>query len=252
MDIKRIIGIIRETDDIFFNEKLRSDFSEKGASDYVTRADIEISRFLNDRLKEEFPEVGFISEEEPSENTDGDYWVLDPIDGTTNFMHGFDCSAVSLGYCSGGEVISGVIYQPFANEMYWAEKGKGAFMNGRPISCSSQARLSESLGMMEYNAYFKNLCGEALEQARRIYMACRDIRTLGSAAVELAYIACGRADVFLGRYLKPWDYAAGSIIIKEAGGMLTDMDGKVPVTEMNCHILATNGIVHDQFMELLK
>jgi len=207
---------------------------------------------LQRRLKEEYPGVGFISEEEPAAGVEGDCWIVDPIDGTTNFMHGFGCSAVSLGYCSGGEVVAGVIYQPFTGEMFWAEKGKGAFMNGKPISCSRSEHLSESLGLFEYNPYFKNECADALEQARRMYMTCRDIRTLGSAAVELAYIACGRADAFLGRYLKPWDYAAGSIIIREAGGMLTDMHGNVPVKEMNCHILATNGRIHNEFMDLLK
>ena len=239
MNIEKIIGIIKETDTIFFDENLRKDVKEKGQSDYVTRADIEISSFLNKRLKEEFPDVDFLSEEESADDVKKkDYWILDPIDGTTNFMHQIGMSAISLGLCLGGDMALGVIYIPFQDEIFYAEKGKGAYLNGNPIKCSDNLKLSDCLGMMEFNAYFKNDYNAAMELASKIYLNCQDLRTLGSAAVELAYIACGRADVFLGRYLKPWDYAAGMLIVSEAGGVVSDFGEPVCLTKMNSHIVA--------------
>lgn len=253
MDIQKVVKIIQETDRIFFDENLRNDVTVKGASDYVTRADTEISAYLHKRLKEEFPDVGFMSEEEDAEVESGaDYWILDPIDGTTNFMHGLSLSAVSLGFCSGGEIVAGVIYIPYTKEIFRAEKGKGAYLNGERIECSKNARLSDCLGLMEFNPYFKNDSASALEHARKIFSACQDIRTFGSAAVELAYIACGRADVFLGRYLKPWDYAAGIAIVGEAGGIVTNSDRKICMTELNQHIVASNSEVYEEFLALIN
>lgn len=253
MDFEKVINIIKETDIIFFDNNLRNDYKEKGKADFVTRADIEISNFLHHRLGEEFPDVGFLSEEEEQRNIlNNDYWILDPIDGTTNFMNQISLSAISLGYCSGGVITAGVIYIPYANELFYAQMGKGAFLNGKPIKCGAKTVLADCLGLMEFNAYFKNDSESALDHAAKIYLQCQDIRTFGSAAVELAYIACGRADVFLGRYLKPWDYAAGVAIVSEAGGKVGDLEGELHITELNRHIIASNSLVYDDFANLIK
>ncbi len=245
--------IVLETDSIFFDERLRGDVSVKGESDYVTRADIEISEYLHKRLKEEFPEIGFISEEGDTNIDEAkDYWILDPIDGTTNFIHRLSFCGVSLALFSKGEIMSGIIYVPYTKEMFRAEKGKGAYLNGKPIKCSSNATLSECIGILEFNAYFKNDCSAALKHADKIYNSCQDIRTFGSAAVELAYIACGKADVFLGRYLKPWDYAAGVIIVEEAGGRVTDLERELHISRLNTHIIASNAAVYEKFLNLIK
>ena len=252
MDIKKLINIVRETDKIFFDDKLRSDVKEKGHHDYVTRADIGISDYLHKRLSEEFPDIGFMSEEEQLANlSDGDFWILDPIDGTTNFMHQIEPSAVSLGLCSGGEIVAGVIYIPYKNEIYFAEKGKGAFLNDKPIQVSENKKLENSLGAIELNAYFKNDAESAMNHMRKIYLNCQDVRVYGCAAGALAYVACGKLDAFLGRYLKPWDYAAGLVIIKEAGGRVGDLSGKIEIHTLNRHIIATNGFVFDEFEKLL-
>ena len=242
--LDQVIHIIKETENIFHDDVLRGDVSQKGASDYVTRADLSISDYLNKRLKTAFPHIGFLSEQES-------FWILDPIDGTTNFMHGFHLSCVSLGLCEKGEITLGVIYNPDTKELFYAKKGAGAYLNGKSIRCSCYDKLSDSLGLLEFNAYFKKDKEAALSHAERIYTACQDIRTIGSAALSLVYVACGRADVFLGRYLKPWDYAAANIIIKEAGGTMTDLCGNVPITDMNCHVVATNGKLHDTFLHLI-
>ncbi len=252
MDIKKIISIVQETDKIFFDNALRKDVREKGQSDYVTGADTGISDYLHNRLKEEFPEIGFKSEEEKSFEWCHDYWILDPIDGTTNFVHEFEQSAVSLGFCSGGEIKAGVIYVPYKNEIFYAEKGKGAFLNGKQIRCSKNIHLADCLSEIELNAYFKHECDEAMEYIRKIYLNCQDVRVIGSAAVALAYVACGKFDIFLGRYLKPWDFAAGQIIVTEAGGKVSTIDGNTDVDVLNQHIVATNGLVHKEFTELLR
>ena len=148
-------------------------------------------------------------------------------------------------------MIAGVIYLPYTNQLFWAQKGEGAYLNGERISCSKNATLADCIGLMEMNAYFKNDVDAAMEHARRIYLHCQDFRTVGSAAVELAYIACGQADVFLGRYLKPWDYAAGLCIVREAGGEVSGIDGALDLSTWNEHVVATNGPVHKEFCALM-
>ena len=253
MDINTLVKTVLETDTIFFNDIYRADVKQKGKSDYVTRSDIEISNFLRKRLGEQFPEVGFMSEEDGATVPDTrDFFILDPIDGTTNFMHGFSACGVSLALCSGGELTMGVIYIPYAKEIFWAAKGCGAYLNGERIECSKNKHLSDCLGLCELNAYFKNEADEAMHHARQIYTSCQDVRLLGCAAAELGYIACGRADVFLGRHLKPWDFAAGAVIVKEAGGKLTNLDGELTVEKLNQHIVAANAFVFDEFKGLFE
>lgn len=253
MDIQKLIGIVKETDSLFFDEKLKNDVTQKGISDYVTGVDKGISDYLCQRLKEEFPDVYFISEEEDYDFEEAKrYWILDPVDGTTNFMHKLKLSAVSLGYYEDGEIRAGVIYNPDSGELFWAEKGKGTYLNGERIYCSTHSKLEDCLGLMEFNPYFKEDREAALEHASKIYSACQDIRTIGSAAVELAYIACGRCDVFLGRYLKPWDFAAGAIIVAEAGGKLSDLNGEIHIDRLNQHIVAANAMVYDEFVGLIN
>ncbi|MBQ8551893.1 MAG: inositol monophosphatase [Clostridia bacterium] len=253
MNIDNIIKIVRETDRIFFDEALRSDVKAKGDSDFVTRADVGISEYLHRRLVEEYPDIGFMSEEEDAELDESrDYWILDPIDGTTNFMHGLPYCAVSLGLCSDGEVVAGVIYIPYTGELFYAVKGQGAYLNGERIFCSDNARLRDCVGFYEFNAYFKNKCDALMDYARKIYLSCQGLRCLGSVAVELAYIACGRADAFFGICVKPWDYAAGLILIKEAGGRLDRVDGELHISQLNVNIAAANSAVFDELLGLLN
>ena len=255
VSLENVIKIIKETDKIFFDDALRADVRVKGDSDFVTRADLEVSDHLKKRLKEEYPAVGFISEEDyDSLEFDGekDYWILDPIDGTTNFMHGLPFCCISLALWSAGESVLGVIYAPYTGELFCAEKGKGAYLNGKPIRVSEHRALSDCVGLLEYNAYYKNEVDPALDHARRIYLACQDLRTFGSAALEFAYVACGRADVYLGRYLKPWDFAAGCCIVREAGGIVSGISAPVDVTVLKQHVVCTNGAAQEAFLELLR
>lgn len=252
MNIESIISIIKETDAIFFDDALRLDVRQKGDSDFVTRADIEVSEYLRKRLREAFPEVGFISEEDEWQGRrSGDFWILDPIDGTTNFMHALPFCCISLALLDGGEITKGVIYSPYTDELFSAEKGKGAYLNGKRIAVSESSTLRDSVGLFEFNAYYKNETDQALDHARRIYTACQDIRTLGSAALEFAYIACGRADVYLGRYLKPWDFAAGMLLVTEAGGRVGGLCKEIDLFEHHQHVVSANFRVFDEFKSLL-
>jgi myo-inositol-1(or 4)-monophosphatase len=242
--MERLLSVVRETDGIFFNEALRRDVRKKGESDFVTRADLEVSAYLCRRLREEYPEVGFLSEEEvrPDEPFAPDLshplWILDPIDGTTNFMRGQPGCAVSLGLWADGALEAGVIYLPYAGELFWAQRGCGAFRNGERIFCTPTTELRDCLGLLEFNAYFKADSDGALSHAEKIFTGCMDLRTLGSAALEMAYLACGRADVFLGRYLKPWDWAAGAVLVREAGGCVGGLTGDADVGLRNQHVVA--------------
>ena len=252
MDINKVIGIVKETDKIFFDENLRNDTIKKGDFDFVTKADLTISNYLKTRLKEEFSNIGFMSEEEESEILEESYWILDPIDGTTNFMYDLGFSAVSLGLCEKGEMTLGVIYIPYKNEMYYAKKNEGAFLNGVKIECTKRENLADCLCGLEFNPYYKNDSKNALDHAKKIFTECMDIRTIGSSAIGCAYAASGKLDIFMGRFLKPWDYAAGMVIIKEAGGNLTDLNGTMDITNKCQHIVASNGKVHNKFLNLIN
>lgn len=253
VDLKEILQIVKQTDEIFFNENLRSNVMVKGDCDFVTKADLDISEFLKNKLKDLYPEIGFISEEEKmTVQLNNSYWILDPIDGTTNFMHRMSICGVSLALYQNGEVVMGVVYAPYLNELFWAQKGSGAYLNGEKIYCSKNKTLGQSLCAFEYNAYYKNEYNSAFTQAYKIYNSFQDIRTLGSATMQLVYVACGRLDAFLGRFLKPWDYAASWVIITEAGGKLGDLSGDICLFELNRTIIATNEYIFNDFVTLLK
>ena len=252
MNIDVIKNLLLETDDLFFNEKLRNSVKEKGEADFVTGADIRISEFMHDRLQNAFPDINFMSEEsEHTLDVNTSCWILDPIDGTTNFIRGINFCSVSIALWSGNEAKLGVIYNPYTKEMFWAEKGKGAYLNENRIYCTDKRKLNECIGVYEYNAYYKDEVNQAIEYAKKIYLNCLDIRNFGSAALDMAYVACGRADVFLGRYLKPWDYVAGTLIVSEAGGKVSKLDGDIDITDFKSNIIACTSAVRDEFARVL-
>ena len=174
------------------------------------------------------------------------------MDGTTNLIHGFRHSAIALALAEGGRVCLGLVFDPFAGELFAARRGGGAFCNGRPIHASGTVHLADSLCSVGTNPGRREEAGAAFARARRIYDRCRDIRRIGAASVELCYTACGRLDAYLEHGLKPWDYAAGWLILEEAGGRLTTWDGKTPsLAAASCAILATNGRIHEELLALV-
>lgn len=218
---------------------------EKGRTDYVTEVDVRVQRQIFEALKELDPAAQFLGEEKENQGIDreGSIWILDPVDGTTNLIHDFQHSTISLAYAKGGKVRFGVVYDPFREECFTAELGKGAFLNGRPIQVSGKKRLDDCLIAMGTSPGCREHSDENFARMRRVYDRCQDIRRIGSAALELSYVACGRLDGFYEENLKIWDYAAGSLLVTEADGtMVADRPDTMACTPE----------IREEFQTLLK
>lgn len=226
----------------------------KGPTDFVTAVDTEVQERIRARLQALDGTIQFMAEEKDNASIDParPVWILDPVDGTTNLIHGFRHSAISLALAEGERVRLGLVYDPFAGELFAARRGGGAFCNGRPIHTSAAVHLADSLCSVGTNPGRREEAGTAFARARRVYDRCHDIRRIGAASVELCYTACGRLDAYMEHGLKPWDYAAGGLILTEAGGRLTAWDGTPPsLYAANCAILATNGHIHEELLALV-
>ena len=178
-------------------------------------------------------------------------WILDPVDGTTNLIHDFRASALSLALWQDGDIRMGLVYQPYTEEMFTAVRGEGAFLNGVPIRVSAEDKLSNSLLSIGTSPYHKELADANFKKFAQVFKRCADIRRMGSAALELAYTACGRLDGFFERGLKPWDFGAGVLLVEEAGGQVTDFSGRPIDKTKPADILASNGRIGGQIREAL-
>ena len=204
----------------------KDDIDTKQASDFVTRVDKESEQIILNTIKRNFPEHHFLAEESVREDDAGEYrWIIDPLDGTTNFIHGYPFFSVSIALEFKSEVMLGLVYDPLRNETFSAEKGKGAFLNGRPVKVSSVSDLKNSLVSTGFPFRRRELIDPYLNLFKNIFHRVSDIRRAGSAALDLASLASGRCECFFEIGLSPWDIAAGSILIKEAGGIITDFGG---------------------------
>lgn len=239
----QVIGLVEEVRPLFFDEDLASHIREKGLADFVTEVDMRIQEFIKRGLEKILPQVQFMGEEKDNTEIDfqGDFWILDPVDGTTNLIHDYRQSAVSLALCEKGQVTMGVVYQPYTRELFLALKGKGAWLNGTPIHVSAREKLEESLISIGTTPYRKEMAEENFKYFQNVFMRCEDIRRGGSAAIDLAYVACGRTEAYFERNLKPWDYAAGMLLVEEAGGSVTNYHGDVVGVSAPSDIVAGNG-----------
>ena len=225
----------------------------KAASDFVTDVDMAVQGFLARRLAAIAPQVQFMGEEQDNSGIDPErpFWILDPVDGTTNLIHGLRHSAVSLAYAEGGHVRCGIVFDPFKGECYTAAEGRGACLNGELISVSRVDALSDSLVATGTVPGFKQLGDVAFRYMRLLYDNCQDLRRSGCASLDLCHVAAGRLDAYTEPLLQPWDYAAGAIIVSEAGGLATTMAGEpLPLTHSSA-VLATNSRLHAQLTGLL-
>lgn len=199
----------------------------KGETDYVTNVDLAVQELLRERLAALAPEIQFMGEEQ--DNTGLDWsrpcWVLDPVDGTTNLIHNFRHSAISLALAEAGQILFGVVYNPYSGECFTARRGQGAFCNGSPIRISSADRLEDSLLSVGTVPGRRELADTAFRQMRALYDRCQDVRRTGCASLDLCWVACGCLDGYVELSLQPWDYAAGMLIVAEAGGRVTAPDG---------------------------
>ena len=255
IDVAQITALIHTTDKIIFDEAAISNIKVKGAADYVTKVDLEVQGYLQKELNRLYPEIGFIGEEQDRFVADRSksYWILDPIDGTTNLIHHYKLSAVSLGLYENGQITFGIVYNPFTKETFTAVKGKGAYLNGRQIHVSSCDSMKDALISYGSAPYEKEKVHELFMLFEKIFLNCADFRRNGSAELDLCYVACGRHEAYLEQNLKPWDYAAGSLILTEAGGCIgTWKKGEEPSYLENSDILATNGLLEEDIRELIS
>lgn len=250
MDIRRIISLVKETKEIITNRDMASHVKEKGMADYVTQVDVAVQDFLKNALHTLAPEIQFLGEETGLQRMESDsYWILDPVDGTTNLMHDYQHSVVSLALCRQKEIVMGIVYDPFHDELFYAVKGGGSFLNGSPIHVSSAQKLSETI--IGVGTAKRELARENFSRFLQVYENSQDIRRLGSAALELAYTACGRQGGYFEVYLNPWDYAAGMLLVQEAGGKVTDWIGNAIDPAQGSQVVGTNGQIHEELLKLL-
>ncbi len=229
----------------------RVGFNLKGEFDLVTEADLASEKLLLERLRTRFPSHAIVAEESGGHRAASEYcWYVDPLDGTTNFAHGFPMFCVSMGLEQAGDMLAGVIYDPVRDEMFTAERGAGAWLNNRRIQVSRTSRLMDALAATGFPSR-KRHQNVNVHFFHQMAMATHGVRRAGSAALDLAYVACGRFDVFWEFGLNPWDVAAGVLIAAEAGGSRSGMHGE-PHRLTSPDVLVDNGLLHQETLQLFR
>lgn len=254
MEWQAVIQLVEKAGKILLDRAAARQITVKGQADYVTQVDMAVQEYLKTELAALTPDVSLMSEEQDNRTLDFSrpLWILDPVDGTTNLIHGFPASAVSLGLREGKKVTLGVVYNPFRQELFTAKKGEGAFLNGAPIRVRETADLAHSLIAIGTSPYHRELIPKNFALFAKVFAQCEDIRRTGSAALDLCNVACGRTDGYLERNLKPWDFAGASIILEEAGGILTDFAEQPIDFTHNSDCLAAGPQVHAQLQKLIQ
>jgi myo-inositol-1(or 4)-monophosphatase len=228
------------------------DIRHKLASDFVTRVDKESEKIIINTIRKNFPDHHFLAEESLKEAETQDFrWIIDPLDGTTNYIHQYPVFSVSIALEYKKEIIIGVVFDPLREDTFSAEKGKGAFLNGRSIRISGVKILNDSLITTGFPFRKKEFIDPYLRLFKNILNNVSDLRRAGSAALDLAYLACGRCEGFFEIGLSPWDIAAGNIIIKEAGGIISDFGGGKNYLSTG-NIVAGNLAIHGKLIKEVK
>lgn len=226
--------------------------NKEGINNLVTEADHASEKAILDIIKEAFPDHHILSEEVGEIIMDSNYkWIVDPIDGTVNFAHGIPLCCVSIGVELEGEMILGAVYNPSYNEMYVAEKNKGATLNEKPIHVSEMSTVLSSCLVTGFPYTYLDVPNGPIEIFSRLIRKGIPVRRLGSAAIDLCWVACGRFDGFYEHKLQAWDSAAGYLMVEEAGGKVTDFKGE-KYSPYQPHILATNSKIHEEMLNVLS
>lgn len=233
----------------------------KSLNSLVTYVDKESEKRLVKGLKKILPEAGFITEEETVASEQKEYtWIIDPLDGTTNFIHSVPCYCISIGLyfsssgkgkSSSGDLLIGVIYDPNQDEMFYATKNGGAFLNGKKISVTNRKYLKDALLVTGFPTHDYSRMNEYIQLFKYLMTHSRGLRRMGSAAIDLAYVACGRFDSFYEYSLSPWDVAAGILIVKEAGGKVSDFSGENNFL-FGKEIIASNTYIHNEVLKSVR
>jgi myo-inositol-1(or 4)-monophosphatase len=223
----------------------------KGAFNIVTDVDKGSERLILEILRAEFPDYSVLAEEGGAmDSSSNKRWYIDPLDGTTNYTHSYPFFCVSIGLEDAGKMVAGVVYNPIADEMFWAERGNGAWLNQSEIRVSSAGSLTTSLLATGFPNDTKKAADDNMARFVTLTDLSHGVRRDGAAALDLCFVACGRLDGFWETKLSPWDTAAGMVLVEEAGGKVTDLNGS-PFDLSAGYILATNGLIHDEVISTL-
>jgi len=223
--------------------------SSKGDEGIVTELDLAADRLIKEEIWGAFPKHGILSEESPeAKGQEPRRWIIDPLDGTTNYSHSFPHFSVSIGYEENGVVTFGVVYDPMRDELFTAKPGRGAHLNGGRIKVSSTADIQNSILAFDFPRVMASPGADVFKSFAALTKRARALRTIGSAALELCYVACGRIEGYWNYRFHSWDAAAGSLILKEAGGRITDLKGG-PFTLESTQCVASNGLIHDAILK---
>jgi myo-inositol-1(or 4)-monophosphatase len=249
--MKVATGVAKEAGKLLMSRYGRVNVRYKKDRSLVTEADVESEQLIKTVLEGKFPDYSFLGEESGLEEVESDYlWAVDPLDGTTNYMIRNPFFDVSIGLIYNSNPILGVVYYPYEDELFTAEKGEGAFLNGEKIGVSKMNRLEDSVG-----SFCNNRSEAAIRRMAPIFidvkLVTNKFRQLGAGGLELGYVACGRTDSFMMPDTNLWDVAAGTIVVREAGGRVTDFEGN-PYSIESPDILATNGGIHEEMLGILR
>ena len=228
--------------------RIKLEIEEKAKADFVTAVDVEIEEYIREKLRQKFPEIHVIGEEGKNKEKTEAYFLVDPIDGTRNFMRSNPHFAVNITYVENDEPVVGVTYDPMKNEMFSAQKGIGAFLNGEKIKVSNTNELSKSIVAIGLPYRGREFIDKQAEIYRSLFLEACATRHTGSAALDLAYVACGRYDGFFEIYLSPWDVASGILMVKEAGGIVEPVFKENPLEGW---LIATNGVIHHKLRNII-
>jgi myo-inositol-1(or 4)-monophosphatase len=228
--------------------------SEKAKNNLVTSADLAAEEMIVSMIRKQFPGHSFCAEERhESTPTDADnLWIIDPLDGTNNYAHAIPHFSISIAYAEKGEVLAGVVFDPMRDECFTAEKGAGAFCNGKRISVTPCDRLDQSIIATGFAYDRGNVMEQTLSAVHRLFKAdIRGIRRQGSAALDMSWVACGRFDGYFEYQIRSWDFAAGMLIVREAGGACDDRDGS-PLALTAASVVTSNGRIHRDFLDTVR
>jgi|TARA_E500000331_G_scaffold357358_1_gene418816 myo-inositol-1(or 4)-monophosphatase len=235
---------------MYFNQLDRLEYSSKGRNDYVSQADVEAERAVLDVLTRAYPDHGIIAEESGEREGSEYTWIIDPLDGTTNFLHGFPMFAVSVAVKRAGVLEHGVVYDPLHDEMFTASRGEGAQLNGKRIRVSTTRKLAPSLLGTGFPFRDLGIIEPWMRSFQSLLPKTSGIRRAGAAALDLAYVAAGRLDGFWEFGLKPWDMAAGALLIREAGGLVADVSGGQDFLESG-NLVSANPLIFEEFRKIV-
>jgi myo-inositol-1(or 4)-monophosphatase len=253
--LKIALQAVQEAGDLIksnFQNLQASDIQSKGKNDFVTRVDREAEAVISRILLKEFPRHQILAEESGYSSRKNKYlWVIDPLDGTTNFIQGIPHFAISLALLANGKVILGLIYDPLSEERFHAIKGQGAFLNNRPMAVSRKKTLRSAFGATGFPFKAPQFLEAYTSTFRDLLSRCQDMRRCGSAALDLAYTACGRYDFFWEAHLLPWDFMAGKLIVEEAGGMASDFQGR-ELRVRTGSVLAANKALYQKILKIIS